>query len=204
MDPTLAAAAAFFVAAASPGPATLAVSATAMAHGTRTALLFGLGLAAGLAFWGVLAAAGLGALLAQSAGALFALRLAGGAYLLVLAVRSARSALSGAPDPALPAQRPARPLLSGLLLNLSNPKAVLAWMAVLALGLAPERGGAHLALTTALLAVLGLAIYAAYAILFARPRMRAAYRRARRGIEAVLAGAFAFAGLRLILSRGAP
>lgn len=73
---------AFFIAAASPGPATMEVSTTAMAHGARPAAMLGLGLAVGLAFWGVVAAADLGALLMQSSAALTALRWFGGGYLL--------------------------------------------------------------------------------------------------------------------------
>ena len=65
LDPTLPALMAFFVAAASPGPATLAVSTTAMAAGARSAAALGVGLAVGLACWGLVAAAGLGIIVIQ-------------------------------------------------------------------------------------------------------------------------------------------
>lgn len=197
-----AALAAFFVAAASPGPATLAVATTAMARGRRSALLLGIGLSIGLALWGVVAAVGLGAILARSAHALFVLRLVGGAYLLFLAVKSARGALSPVP-PADAPQPLSRPLLRGLLLNLSNPKAVLAWLAVLALGVGPGEGPATLAAMTLALSLVGAAIYGVYALAFAQPGVRAAYRAGRRAIEAAAAGFFALAGLRLIFSRSA-
>ncbi|MFN3868099.1 MAG: LysE family translocator [Hyphomicrobiaceae bacterium] len=133
---------AFFVAAASPGPATLAVSTTAMAAGARPAAALGLGLAVGLAFWGVVAAAGLGAVLVQSSVALTVLRWFGGAYLLWLAWQSARSALlpTRLPDEAVPVAD-GRMMFRGLILNLSNPKAVLAWISVLAIGLGSTEGG---------------------------------------------------------------
>jgi len=197
----LAAFAAFFVAAASPGPATLAVATTAMAHGRRTALRLGIGLSVGLAAWGVVAAVGLGAVLARSATALLVLRVAGGAYLLFLAVMSARSALSPGPSAAMPTAAAARPVLRGLLLNLTNPKAVLAWLAVLALGVGPGEGPAVLAALTLGLGLTGAAIYVTYALCFALPGMRAAYRRGRRAIEAAAAGFFALAGLRLVFTR---
>ncbi|MGF1551300.1 MAG: LysE family translocator [Paracoccaceae bacterium] len=199
-DAVLAPLAAFFVAAASPGPATLAVAATAMASGARAALALGLGLAIGLAAWGVVAAAGLGAVVAQSATALTILRVGGGLYLLYLAWGAARSALGPAPGAAaVPAD--ARMVRRGLVLNLSNPKAVLAWLSVLALGAGPEAGAATLAVTTAACAALGAGIYATYALAFARPTVRAGYRRARRGIEAAVAAAFGYAGVRLIAIR---
>lgn len=193
---------AFFVAAASPGPATLAVSTTAMARGARAAAVLGTGLAAGLAFWGVVTAAGLGALLVQSSVALTVLRWFGGAYLLWLAWQSARSAMRAdlASGEVLP---PAdnRILIRGLALNLSNPKAVLAWISVLALGVGSSDESSALALTTALCAALGLLIYLAYAVLFSQAPIRSGYRKARRSIDGLAAAFFGYSGLRLLLTR---
>jgi threonine/homoserine/homoserine lactone efflux protein len=173
-----------------------------MAQGARGALALGLGLAVGLAFWGVVAAAGLGALLARSATALLVLRVLGGGYLLYLAWQSARAAL--APEAAATARAGTggRLFRRGLILNLTNPKAVLAWTAVLALGAGPGTDAGALALATAACALLGAAIYAAYALAFARPAVRAAYARARRAIDAAAAAFFGYAGVRLLAARG--
>jgi len=193
---------AFFFAAASPGPATLAVSTTAMAWGARSALFLGIGLAVGLAFWGLLAAAGLGALLVQSSLALTILRWFGGAYLLWLGWQSARAALK--PDPGIGDVPPAanrRMLSRGLLLNLSNPKAVLAWISILALGAGSTDQGSGLVVTTALCACLGLIIYVAYAILFSQARIRSGYRRSRRWIDGLAAAFFGYFGLKLLMVR---
>ncbi|MFN4202669.1 MAG: LysE family translocator [Tabrizicola sp.] len=202
LDSTLPALLAFFVAAASPGPATLAVSTTAMAAGTRSAAALGLGLAAGLAFWGLVAAAGLGAILVQSSIALTVLRWFGGAYLLWLAWQSARSAMvpDGLPEESAPLTD-GRLMVRGLLLNLGNPKAVLAWISVLAIGVGTREGGPGLAVTTALCAGLGLMIYLAYALLFSQAAIRSGYRRARCGIDGLTAGFFGYAGLKLVLTR---
>jgi threonine efflux protein len=193
---------AFFVAAASPGPATLAVSTTAMAAGTRAASFLGVGLAVGLGFWGLVAAAGLGALLVQSSVALTVLRWFGGAYLLWLAIQSARSAI--APDTASASVVHASDrqlLLRGLVLNLSNPKAVLAWISILAIGIGSTEDGTTLATTTILCAILGLAIYLGYAVLFSRASVRSGYRRARRAIDGMAAAFFGYSGLKLVLAR---
>jgi threonine efflux protein len=193
---------AFFAAAASPGPATLSVSTTAMAHGARPAAMLGIGLAIGLAFWGVVAAAGLGALLMQSTLALTVLRWFGGAYLLYLAWQSARSAVAPAAIADAPDATPASgQMLRGLVLNASNPKAVLAWVSVLALGVGSNGDSAELAITTGLCALLGLAIYLCYAVAFSRPLIRAAYRAAQRGIEGLAAAFFGYSGLKLMFSR---
>ena len=68
---------AFVVVTVSPGPANIALATTAMHAGRRTGLLFGAGLAVGLAFWGLVAATGLGAVLQASASMLVVLKLAG-------------------------------------------------------------------------------------------------------------------------------
>lgn len=193
---------AFFAAAASPGPATLAVSTAAMSRGARPATMLGLGLAVGLAFWGVVAAAGLGALLMQSTTALTLLRWFGGAYLLWLAWQSARSVIASSEGvEAVDTTSDSRLVLRGLVLNLSNPKAVLAWISVLALGVGTGEAGTNLAVTTALCAVLGLLIYLAYAVAFSRTPFRVGYRRAQRGIDGLAAMFFGYSGLRLLLTR---
>ena len=193
---------AFFVAAASPGPATLAVSTTAMARGVRAAVLMGVGLAIGLAFWGLVAAAGLGALLVQSSVALTVLRWFGGAYLRWLAWQSARSAVIPEPEAVeVPSIVDSRILIRGLVLNLSNPKAVLAWISVLALGVDSSDDSSRLAITTALCAVVGLFIYLAYAVLFSQAPVRSGYRKARRGIDGLAAAFFGYSGLKLVFTR---
>lgn len=201
-DATFPALMAFFVAAASPGPATLAVSTTAMAAGARSAAALGVGLAVGLAFWGLVAAAGLGAILVQSSVALTVLRWFGGAYLLWLAWQSARSAIlpERLPEEAAPVAG-GKMMVRGLILNLSNPKAVLAWISVLAIGVGSRDGGSGLAVVTALCALLGLAIYLVYAVLFSQAAIRSGYRRARRGIDGLAAGYFGYSGVKLVLAR---
>ncbi|MFQ6549871.1 LysE family translocator [Aestuariibius sp. 2305UL40-4] len=191
--------AAFFLVTVAPGPANLAVATVAMRAGRRNGLLFGTGLAAGLAIWGLVAATGLGALLQGSATALTALKLAGGAYLVWLAWQSGRSAFS--PD-AIPAPEPGkgRWIARGLILNLSNPKAVVAWMAALSMGLGTGDTGTHLILPTLLCAAIGALNYTGYALAFSLPGIMAGYQRLRRTIDAAAAALFAAAGAGLIRS----
>ena len=192
-------ASAFFVAAASPGPATLAAATVSMSAGRRGGLLFGLGLSVGLAFWGLVAATGLGAILQSSVYVLAILKALGGLYLLWLAFNSAKSATrQDEVEPGYSAQK--RFFSRGLLLNLSNPKAVFAWMAVLALGLGPENGSTHLILATVSCMLLGFLIYAAYALIFSTTGAMALYRKARRWVEGIVAGLFALAGFALLRS----
>ena len=191
---------AFFIAAASPGPTTLAVATVSMHSGRKSGLFFGAGLALGLAFWGLVAATGLGAILQASSYALSVLKLVGGAYLLWLASMSARSAMVKADMSVPPKSTRHHGFRHGLVLNLSNPKAVIAWMAVLALGLDDGGSAAQVMLATGTCMVLGLAIYMLYALVFSTSGAMALYRKTRRWIDGAVAGLFAAAGIGLIRS----
>ncbi len=195
----IAVAVAFFVAAASPGPATIALATVSMHAGRKAGLRFGTGLSVGLAFWGLIAATGLGAVLQASAYALSLLKLFGGLYLLWLAYNAARSVVQGGRVKAGVVAKK-RDFNSGLLLNLSNPKAVFAWMAALALGLDSGSGAWSVISATALCIALGFIIYAFYALIFSTPGAMMAYARVRRWIEGLVAGLFVVTGFGLIRS----
>ncbi|MEM8750823.1 MAG: LysE family translocator [Pseudomonadota bacterium] len=199
MESLVAVALAFLVVTVSPGPANIAVATVSMSSGRRNGLLFGLGLSFGLAFWGLVAATGMGAVMQSSANALFALKIAGGLYLLWLAWQSARSAMApGEGEVAL--RRTEKWFLRGLFLNLSNPKAVVAWMAALSMGLGAGDGSGQLMVATALCMAIGFANYASHALAFSLPGFMAAYKRARRWVDGVVAGLFAIAGLGILRS----
>ena len=85
---------AYAVGTASPGPSNLAIMATAMNAGRKPALVLALGVVSGSVFWGLLAAFGLSAVLATYSSALVAMKILGGIYLLWLAAKSARAAMS--------------------------------------------------------------------------------------------------------------
>ncbi|MGB3555737.1 MAG: LysE family transporter [Jannaschia sp.] len=186
--------AAFALVTYAPGPANLAVSLVALGQGMRAALHMALGLALGLAVWGVAAALGLGAMLAASETAMTALRLLGGAYLLWLCW----SGLRGVRAPVEAPVTVRRPFRAGLLLNLSNPKAVLAWLAALSMGLDASAGGVMLFVATLACALIGLSNYLFWALLMSRGGPRRLYASARRGIETGAAALFGFAGVELI------
>ena len=195
----VAAAVAFFIVAAAPGPAVLALITVSLAQGRRSGMHFGFGLTIGLAFWGLVAATGLGAVLQASSHALTVLKVLGGAYLIWLAYGSAKSAQGPAPQAAQVTASGAW-FRRGLLLNLSNPKAVLAWMATLTLGMPEGHNTAQVAALTVLCVVLGQLIYSAYALVFSTHHAMKAYARARRWVDGLVAVFFAAAGLGLIRS----
>ena len=192
-------AAAFFIVTVSPGPANLALATVAMHSGRRAGLFFGLGLSAGLAFWGAVAATGLGVVVQGTTMLLTLLKLCGGAYLVWLAIQSGRSAARREEDTIVSAQKGGW-FWRGLVLNLSNPKAVVAWMAALSMGLGQETDAHAVATATLICAVLGFVNYAGYALTFSLPGFMAGYRKSRRWIDGIAAGLFALAGFSLIRS----
>ncbi|MDU8927451.1 LysE family transporter [Alisedimentitalea sp. MJ-SS2] len=190
---------AFFVVAVSPGPANISNATIAMSRGRKTSLVYGLGLSCGLVFWGLIAASGMGAVLQSSITLLIILKVLGGHYLLWLAWQSGRSALH-------PAQASATTVSEGhwfwrgLILNMSNPKSVIAWMAALSIGIGPNDGLATVAAATLICIAVGFFNNALYSVLFSMGGMMRAYQKARRWIDGVVAGLFAVAGLGLIKS----
>ncbi len=190
---------AFFIVAVSPGPANISNAAIAMSRGRRISLTYGLGLSSGLVFWGLVAASGVGVVLQSSLYLLMALKLLGGAYLLWLALQSARSAIrpGGRADVAA---TQGRWFLRGLILNMSNPKSVLAWMAALSVGLGPEDGWVAVAAATLVCVVMGFVNNLLYSLLFSVNGVMVTYRRVRRQIDGIVAGLFALAGVGLIRS----
>lgn len=149
-------------------------------------------------------AIGLTALLAAYASVLTAIKIVGGLYLLWLAFKAFRSAASAKPilDTAgLAAGGLWAFFLRGLMIQMTNPKAALTWIAIMSLGLAhsaPASTALIIVIGTTILSVLG---HVTYAIAFSTKRVIALYDRARRWIDAVLGVLFAVAGVRLITSR---
>ena len=191
----------YVVGTASPGPSNMTIMAVAMQYGRRPALTLAAGVMTGSLSWAALAATGLSAVLATYAEALLFIKICGGLYLLYLAVKSGRAALRGRAKAAIDAPHGAL-YRRGLFMHLSNPKAIMSWLAVMSLGLQPNSAGFVLPAILAGCAALGVLIFGGYAVLFSTAPMARAYAKARRWIEGTLALCFGYAGLRLLLSRG--
>ncbi|WP_411351773.1 LysE family translocator [Leisingera aquaemixtae] len=195
--------AAAFLGAASPGPATLTIAGTSMQHGRKPGLALAAGVCTGSLIWSVSAAFGLGAVMLANAWMFEAVRYAGAGYLMYLAIRSARSALRpGAPvlrAAAAPTLRSAYG--KGLALHLTNPKAVLFFGALYAIGLPPGTSVSALLLVMAAIAVQSTLIFHGYALLFSSQAASRAYVRLRRGFEAAFAAAFGAASWQILAAR---
>lgn len=196
---------AFLLAIASPGPNILAVIGTSMGVGRQSGISLALGVASGSFTWALLTVFGLSAILATYASALLLIKFFGGAYLLWLACKSFKSAASAHDIEAKELAGGRRTSFGyfkrGYIIQMTNPKAALAWIAIISLGLqagAPLWVGAVIVVGTFIMSV---AIHILYVVAFSTPAMVRLYGKSRRVIQGVLGTFFAFAGLRLLTSR---
>ncbi|MBX5089610.1 LysE family translocator [Rhizobium lentis] len=194
---------AYVIAAGSPGPSNMAIMNVAMSQGRRPALVLAAGVITMSTCWGLIAVTGISTVLVRYANALIILKIAGGLYLLWLAWKAARSAVAAdapAGGPARPTAAPGTLYRRGILMHLGNPKAVLAWVAIMSLGLKPGASPDMALMAFGGCVLLGISIFGGYAVLFSTAPMVRGYARARRWIEASLAVFFAGAGSRLLFS----
>ncbi|MEM8977469.1 MAG: LysE family transporter [Pseudomonadota bacterium] len=194
----------FLVSILSPGPNILAIMGTSMAVGRGSGLALALGVATGSMIWATLTALGLTAVIASFAVLLTAIKIVGGLFLLWLAYKAFKSAASAHDIEAQASDQHASLsgyFLKGLTVQMTNPKAALAWVAIISLGLkagAPTWVAVVIVVGTT---VFSLICHVLYALVFSTPPMVRIYARARRWVQATLGVLFAFAGLKLLTSR---
>lgn len=117
----------------SPGPGILFSITNALRYGPKTTILIGCVNAIGILVVALAVGLGLGALMAASAFAYLALKLAGGAYLVWLGIRIWRDRSAFLVDPGTPSSKPPIRALTAqaLAISLTNPKAIVALAALL-------------------------------------------------------------------------
>jgi threonine efflux protein len=209
----------YFLGVASPGPSNLAIMGTAMASGRKPALILSLGIIVGSCFWGVLAAFGLSAVLVHYSSLLFVMKIAAGIYLLWLALRSARSVVSLLSKKMLATQRPKNKIIShqskknvvdsqsvvdskkiffsGLLLHLTNPKAIFVWLSIVTFAMQSGGDGQTAFAVVLGCGLIGIGVFFTYALLFSTAIAQRIYSKVRIGFEGLLAVFFGYAAFRM-------
>lgn len=132
--------AASVVLALAPGPDNVFVLLHSAAHGRRAGLVVVLGLCSGLLFHTAAVALGLAAVFAASATAFLVLKLVGAAYLVWLAWQSWRAPVGTESASATPALSPGTAYRRGVLMNVTNPKVAIFFMAFLPQFANPAQG----------------------------------------------------------------
>lgn len=189
----------------SPGPNILAVMGTSMSVDRKSGMALAMGVAAGSFCWAVITASGLSALIVAYGSALLVIKIAGGLYLLWLAYKSFRSAMSSHDIEAKAMsgddQRLRRYFSRGFIVQMTNPKAAFAWIAIIALGMGTGAPVWVAAVIVAGTTFLSISIHAVYAIAFSTAPMIHMYARGRRWIQGGMGAFFTVAGFKLLTSR---
>ena len=192
-----------FIAVASAGPAVLAIAGTSIRAGRRTGLVFAAGVVTGSLTWSIGAAAGLSAVMLANAWLIEIVRYCGAVYLLVLAFKSARSALTPGETelPGFAAASARRAYARGLALHLTNPKAILFFGSLYSFGVPADANLADLAMIVALVGVQSAIVLHGYAVLFSNPVVVRGYLKLRRWFDGAFALAFGYAGVKILTAK---
>ena len=194
-------AAANLLAAASPGPAFLLVSRTAMTHGRSLALATGLGVASAAWSWAVAASLGLGVILIQAAWLYALLKLAGGLYLCWIGIQAIRHAREPMPEQGSGAGSvpgAARAWRRGYAAGMTNPKVIVFFGSIFLTLFAAETPVWVRIAALGIVACNEVLWYSLVATLFSRGPARRVYGRAKTWVDRI-SGAVMFGfGLRLI------
>ncbi len=187
----------------SPGPAFLMVSRAAAGRSLGIGVALGAGVAIAATMWAAAASFGIALLMTQFASVYGAIQIAGGAYLIWLGVnawRHSRSPLVASAAPQAPGKRDgiARAVLTGAWLSLGNPKIIIFFSSIF-VALLPHDAPVWVRLVAVgIVGVQEVSWYTIVAFVFSRPRVQAAYARARVWIERALGTVLIGLGARII------
>jgi threonine/homoserine/homoserine lactone efflux protein len=183
---------------ASPGAALLYFIKTTVTSGRVSGMLTGIGLGLAAALWTLAALLGLEAVFALFPWTYTVLKIGGALYLLWIAIQTwhhARDPLGAAPMPN------GRAILSGVLLNMGNPKSMLFAAAVIVVVFPQGLGAVDIAVIVANHLLLELLFYTLFAVLLSSPPARRGYISLKPVLDRIAATLLGALGLRLILEK---
>ncbi|MFT2098114.1 LysE family translocator [Marinomonas sp. 2405UD66-6] len=191
------------VATGSPGPATLAIAGTSMNFGRRHGVVMALGILTGSFIWSFSAAFGMAALMYANVWLFDIFRYLGAAYLLYLAYKSFKSALS---PKEFELQKTAilslkSVYLRGLAIHLTNPKVILFFGALYSMGVPSTVGIDGLMSIILLVGLQSACLFIGYAMLFSYAPVRHFYFKMSRAFDTVFAFFFGVAGIKILMSK---
>ena len=191
----------------SPGAGAIASMSSGLQHGFWRGYWNAIGLQLGLLVQIAVVAAGVGAILAASATAFQVIKWFGVGYLLFLAFRQWRALPADLGDDTAvrPAAKPLGLVMRGLLINVSNPKALVFMLAVLPQFIDPHQPLVPQYLTiAATMVVVDLVVMAGYTGLASRVLRLLRTPRQQRRVNRTFAGLFVGAATLLASLRRAP
>jgi threonine efflux protein len=181
-----------------PGPDFIGVVRSSMTRGTAAGLLTTVGVSIGLGFYATLGLLGLSAILIEYQWLAWAIRLAGGCYLIYLGivlVRAKPQQVELAEDRGAAA---GNPLLFGFFVTLTNPKAIVLFASVFATAVTAETPGWLMILMVALVVASSLAWYSIVSLFMSSAPVVRSFAGARHRIERVAGVCFVAIGGKIL------
>lgn len=192
------------LAAASPGPDFVLVSQQTLSNGKKAGLLCSLGIALGLAIHIVYSALGLAAVIANSATALWLIKILGGGYLLYLGYQGLTSKAQTELSDIKAEQQSRSPLKTiglGFLCNALNPKAPIYFVALFTVVLSPSIPLMHIAIYGVWMMILQFAWFATVVFILSRPSINLRFQKMGHWLDRVMGGAMMILGLKVLTSK---
>ncbi len=187
----------------SPGPNILAIVGTSMGVSRKAGVLMACGVSAGSFVWATLAVLGVAALMAAYAPLAFGLKIAGGLYLAWIGVkylRAAKANTSIAVAESSVQHGLMRYFGRGIFIQMTNPKAIFAWIATISIVSRPDAPFWILAIFVLGCTFLAFAGHIAWAYLFSTHGVIGFYDRFKRVINSILGTLLGALGAGLVLS----
>ena len=186
-----------------PGPDFVAVVRASMTRGTRAGLLTTIGVSIGLGFYATLGLLGLSALLVQMEWLAMTVRILGGAYLIYVGIRLVL---------ALPTQMVvkdgrdlgANAVLGGLIVTLTNPKAIVLFASVFATAVTPATPVWLMVLMIGLVVASSLGWYTIVSLFMSSTPVMRRFSRAQIWIERAAGVCFVAIGGRILVDARNP
>ncbi|ARD45320.1 LysE family transporter [Colwellia sp. PAMC 21821] len=194
------------LAAASPGPDFVLVSQQTLSNGKQAGFMVSIGIALGLSVHIIYSALGLAAVIANSATALWTIKIIGGCYLIYLGLQGLRAkAVSEVNNvieqKALKKHSNLAAIAKGFLCNALNPKAPIYFVALFTVVLSPNLPTLHLVIYGVWMMILQLLWFSTVVALLSRPSVNAKFQRLGHWIDRVLGGAMILIGLKVLTSK---
>lgn len=192
------------LAAASPGPDFVLVSQQTLSQGEKAGLMCSLGIALGLSVHILYSAFGLAAIIVNSVGALWAIKIFGGCYLIYLGVKGIKA------KPSLEFAQSSVPkdsyswlksIGTVFLCNALNPKAPVYFVSLFTLVLSPEMPLHQIAIYGVWMMCIQLAWFSTAVTLLTTAKLNLKFRRASTWIDRVLGSAMILLGIKLLTAR---
>lgn len=186
----------------SPGPNLIAVASTSLSSGRTAGFFTVLGVATAIFFWATLFAFGVGTLLVSFPETISIMRIVGGSYLLFMGAKAFRAAFGAHGISTINMSNTVDnfgAFRKGLLVNLSNPKTAMMWVAISMYLGASGASRPRLLLFGIAVSFTATVIYSTYAYIFSTRTASNSYSRFYTVIEGMFGCVFGYVGCRLLL-----